>query len=294
MPSPAMSWLGVEPRHLSALRAVADHRSFRAAADALGYSQSAMSQLVSQLERMLGVPLVQRQPVALTAQGELLLSHATAILHSFAAAQADLAALGAPRVRVGVLAELAPTLLAVAPELLEVECNEELASLVATGRVELAVGERPAARGPFAVRPIHREPYVLAVPAAWALDPADPFEDLALLARPESPPTAQLTRQLHARGIVPRWTARAPSDAAAVALARAGIGAAVVPSSAVEPWDELVTAVPLDDLLPARTICSYVHRDRRLPGPVTMIADAVAVAFDARDHRFAPVRLSHA
>jgi len=277
MPSPPMSWLGVEPRHLSALRAVADHRSFRAAADALGYSQSAMSQLVSQLERMLGVPLVERQPVALTAQGELLLSHATAILHSFAAARADLAALESPRVRVGVLAGLAAAVVGAADgaEVVEVERSNVLASLVASGDVELAIGERPPARGPFAVRPIHREPYVLAVPAAWELNPAEPFTDLALLTRPENPPTAQLTRQLQARGIVARWTAHAASDAAAIALAHAGAGAAVVPSGAVEPWDELVTAIPLDDLVPARTICSYVHRDRRLPDTVTTIAEAV-------------------
>ncbi len=280
MPSPPTSWLGVEPRHLSALRAVAEQRSFRAAADALGYSQSAMSQLVSQLERMLGVALVQRQPVVLTAEGELLLSHATAILHSFAAAQADLAALGFARVRVGVLAELAPALLPVAADVVEVEGSDELAALVTAGRIEIAFGERPPAGGPFAVRPLRRESYVLAVPAAGSLEP---FDDVSLLRRRGHWPTAQLARQLTARGGAPRWAAHAPSDAAAVALAGAGAGAAVVPSSAVEPWDARVETVALDDLLPARVICSYVHGDRRLPAGVQEIANAVADALSAPD-----------
>ena len=45
------SWPGVEHRHLASLAAVAEACSFRGASRKLGYSQSALSQHVAQLDR---------------------------------------------------------------------------------------------------------------------------------------------------------------------------------------------------------------------------------------------------
>src|SRR5687767_6833676 len=92
-------WLGVELRHLAALQAIAEEGSFGRAAQRLGYTQSAVSQQLATLERIVGERLVERpggpRPVSLTAAGELLVRHAEAIVARLEAAQADFEALAA-------------------------------------------------------------------------------------------------------------------------------------------------------------------------------------------------------
>src|SRR6476660_1001708 len=89
-------WLGVELRHLAALEAVAGEGTFGRAAEKLGYTQSAVSQQIATLERIVGERLVERpggpRPVTLTEAGRILLGHAESIVARLQAAQADLAA----------------------------------------------------------------------------------------------------------------------------------------------------------------------------------------------------------
>src|SRR5947208_10466841 len=90
-------WLGVEVRHLAALRAVAEEGTFGAAALKLGYAQSAISQQIAALERYVGRRLFDRpggsRPVTLTRSGELLLGHAESIMSRLSAARIDLESL---------------------------------------------------------------------------------------------------------------------------------------------------------------------------------------------------------
>src|SRR5216117_2768747 len=90
------SWLVVELRHFLALEAVSREGTFGKAATALGYTQSAVSQQIAALERIVGERLVERpggpRPVSLTDAGRLLLGHADGIVARLEAAQADLAA----------------------------------------------------------------------------------------------------------------------------------------------------------------------------------------------------------
>src|SRR5947209_11267534 len=90
------SWLGLELRHLIALKAIAEEGTFGRAAASLGYTQSAVSQQIAMLERIVGQKLIDRpggpRRVSLTEAGELLLRHAEAIAARLSAAQADLVA----------------------------------------------------------------------------------------------------------------------------------------------------------------------------------------------------------
>src|ERR1700755_2042729 len=103
------SWLGVELRHFAALQPLASESSFGRAAVKLGYTQSAVSQQIATLERIVGEKLVERpggpRPGTLTEAGQLLLRHARVIVSRLQAAQSDLAALSAGEagsLRVGI------------------------------------------------------------------------------------------------------------------------------------------------------------------------------------------------
>src|SRR2546428_13347880 len=88
-------WAGLELRHLIALQAVAEARSFGRAAERLGYTQSAVSHQIAALEMLVGQRLIERargqRSVSLTLAGELLARHADAIVARLRAAQADYA-----------------------------------------------------------------------------------------------------------------------------------------------------------------------------------------------------------
>src|ERR687888_2021772 len=96
-------WLGLELRHLIALKTIAEAGTFGRAAQQLGYTQSAISQQIAMLERIVGQRLIDRpggpRRVSLTEAGALLLRHADAIAARLQAAQADLAALDAGEAR---------------------------------------------------------------------------------------------------------------------------------------------------------------------------------------------------
>src|SRR3954467_14123081 len=85
----------LDVRRMRVLREVAAQGSFSAAAEALSFTQSAVSQQVAALEREAGAKLVERgaRGIRLTAAGQALVSHADAILSRLDDAEQELAAI---------------------------------------------------------------------------------------------------------------------------------------------------------------------------------------------------------
>jgi DNA-binding transcriptional LysR family regulator len=89
----------LDVRRMRVLREVALRGSFSAAAEALSFTQSAVSQQIAALEREAGTVLVQRSArgVRLTEAGEAVVRHAEAILARLAEAEAELEAIAGLR-----------------------------------------------------------------------------------------------------------------------------------------------------------------------------------------------------
>jgi DNA-binding transcriptional LysR family regulator len=147
-----MSWL-FDPRHLVTLEAVVRLGSFAAAAEELGYTLSAVSQQVAELERRVGARVVIRRPVRATGAGQVLLDTEAAISESMSRATTELAALAdgtVGEVRLGAfisaaasivppaLARLRATRPAVHLTLRELE-QRETHALLFRGEIDLAI-----------------------------------------------------------------------------------------------------------------------------------------------------------
>ena len=109
----------LDVRRMRVLREVAARGSFSAAAEALSFTQSAVSQQVAALEREAGAVLVERSArgVRLTQAGEAVVRHADAILAKLAEAEAELeaiAGLRGGRLRMAAFESAAATIMPVA------------------------------------------------------------------------------------------------------------------------------------------------------------------------------------
>ena len=133
---------------LRMLSEVAGRGSFRAAATALDYSPSAVSQQIALLEREAGVRLVSRGPrgAELTDAGQLLVRHADVALLELAKARRalnDLAGNGTTRLRVAAFPTATATIVAMAARSVPVQVIDAeppgARALLAAGEVDAAV-----------------------------------------------------------------------------------------------------------------------------------------------------------
>jgi molybdate transport repressor ModE-like protein len=275
-------WFGVELRHLAALQAVAREGSFHGAADSLGYVQSAVSQQLAQLERIVGARLVERarggRETRLTAEGRVLVEHAEEILARLHAARSELAARsgrnGARPVKVGFAGSVGRRLL---PELLSrvreaapdvnvtaVALASDSALAEQTARVELdfALGNLPVGSSSLAHCTIAWESCVLVVPADSPLagcswPSVEELTGLPLIELGGWSFGPALRAWFAAQGTEPRFVAVADDDATAQALVAAGVGSAILPDGGVHAGVSDIATVQLDGLLPRRRVGAF-------------------------------------
>jgi DNA-binding transcriptional LysR family regulator len=281
--------LGFELRHLVALDAVARHRSFNAAADELGYTQSAVSQQIVGLEQLVGTRLFERSrgpgPIRLTEPGRVLLRHAEALLARVDAASADMTALVdgiVGELRIGtyqsVATRLLPAILArlrarwprVEVELFESGSHDEIDARVERGALDLAFSTPPLPNEDVAeYLELLRDPYVLVVAADHPLaDPAAPAPSLAELGEYDlvgyrtCRAHAQVERWMRSQGVEPRIAMRAEDNNLLQGLAAQGMGVAIMPLLAIDRDRQDTVIIDIGGVLPARQIGLLWHVDR--------------------------------
>jgi DNA-binding transcriptional LysR family regulator len=296
-------WLGLDLRHLIALKTIADEGSFGKAAERLGYTQSAVSQQIATLERIVGLRLVERpggpRPVSLTEAGRILVRHADAIQARLLAARADMQALeagDAGRLRVGTFqsvgTRILPTLLRRFSEtnphveiLLRESLDEsELLDMVRRGELDLTFWAVPVEPGPFESTELMSDPYVLVVPAASplvSLKRPPTLKEIALqplIGFNYCSSTAAVESQLASTGRPLNVVFRSDNNGTVQGLVGAGVGVSVAPLLTVDVADPSVAVIDLQDRVPPRVIALVWHRDRhRSPAADAFVETAAAV-----------------
>jgi DNA-binding transcriptional LysR family regulator len=271
----------------------------------LGYTQSAVSQQVATLERIVGEKLIERpggpRRASLTEAGEILLRHAEAIVARIEAARADIAALqvgSAGRLRIGTYqsigAQLLPQVMAhfmrtwagVQIDVSEPPTDGELYHALERGQVDLVFCSLPIADGPFEALELMKDPYILLVPARseLALRETVTLDDLGDLPIVGCAATgSSLQEALRASGYSLEFAFRSDNNGTLQGLVSSGFGAALVPRMAVTPGDERVEVVQLEPAVPPRRLAVAWHRDRHRSPAARAFIDAareVAASFD--------------
>jgi DNA-binding transcriptional LysR family regulator len=285
---------------LRVVREVAERGSFTAAADSLGYTQSAVSRQVAAMEAAAGGPLFRRasRGVRLTEAGGVLLRHADRVLDQIDVARRELA--GSPgratgRLRVGAfptaVAALLPHAIAafrsrhggVDVSLREGTTPSQLRR-VASGSTDLAVvgalPHQPSDHQGIAFEPLLEDPLLLAVGRSHALArrrtvdvddlAGEPW--IAAGTNPEATflgvwPSLEWRPQI--AFIAREWTAK-------LGLVAAGLGVTVVPGLAVGAIREDVALVRVRARRPGvRAVLLATRAGAAPPAHARAFADAL-------------------
>lgn len=278
----------LDVRQLSALRAVARERSFGRAAQTLGYTQSAVSQQIASLERLVGGALFDRpggpKPVEITPLGTLLLQHADAVLERLAAAETELRAYAAGQhghLAVGtfqsvsvqllplIVREFRPGHQSVDLRLHESDDLDLLVDRLGDGTLDLSfVVDGPDLPGELEVLRLFADPFVLVSPLdSGTTGPVglDRLPELPMIGEFNTPCQRQLDADLRRAGVAELDVVFRSSDNGAIqAMVRAGVGHALMPALAVDADDPDVRIHRMDPDLPPRTIALAWRANRSM------------------------------
>lgn len=296
---------------LRILREVAHRGSFSAAADALSYTQPAVSQQIAALEAETGLTLLERRArgVSLTAAGQTLVGHAESVLADLDAAEAALQAikgLRGGRLRMASFPTAGATLMPLAiatfrdrhpdVELTLAEGEpEEIEPRLRAGELDLALlfefeadqGE-PAPGGPVAAGTpgeltrvgLLRDPLYLALPRAHRLAErrrvrlADLREEAWVQTSAASACARYVVRCCHAAGFEPRVSFESDDYQTVQGLVAAGVGVALIPELAlsVVREDIAIREALSPEPLTRAVIAATAPRARLLPAAPAMLS----------------------
>lgn len=274
----------LDVKRMRVLREVAAHGSFSAAAEALAYTQSAVSQQIAALEREAGTRLVDRSArgVTLTEAGTALVGHADAIISRLADAEAELdaiAGLRGGRLRMTTFATAGATIVPKAivefrrryPEVeLTLSPAEPtvIAELLRSGSAELCLTIQtpsPHARrdelADLETVDLVDDPMYLMLPADHPLAGRKTLklqelsdEDWILGSTERCPDSIILERACEAAGFEPNIAFHSDDYLAVQGFVAGGFGVAFIPDLALVAVRDDVVVLPIDGPVPTRVI----------------------------------------
>ncbi len=299
----------LELRHLATLLAVVDAGTFGRAADALGYTQSAVSQQVAALERTVGMPVFDRpkgpRRVTLTPAGELLAGRARRLLAEVADVADEL-----DRLRRGVtgrivlgtfqsasvqlLPDLVGAMRSTRPEvelgLVEDDDQDRLLGGLIEGTLDVTFTVDPPAHPDLHHEPLGADPFLVVTRAGELPGPTASVGDLDGVPMIGQNPTTVcqllIDERLAAVGLRPDYVFRSQDNQAVQGMVRSGMGRAVMPSLAVDHDDPGVDVWPLDPPVPPRVLHLSWRVDRTA---VPALDHLVGLARDVAERRLDPV-----
>lgn len=249
---------------LRAVLTAVDRGSFSKAAAELGYTQSAMTHLVNNIEAELGCTLLRRgsHGVTLSEEGEKLLPYIKSVLSACDALKMTASELGktqAQQLNIGCFASIArselPTLLhRFGEKYPDIKVNVlvrgfEMPKLLEKGEVQLAFVDETCAEG-FDWTPLRKVPLVAVVPPEFKWE-----KDTISLSRLLENPLISCNEQ-YIEKLLPPETKRiqvtATDDGAILSMVAGGLGVSVLSSLSLAGYESMVRTIELDEPIVVR------------------------------------------
>jgi DNA-binding transcriptional LysR family regulator len=269
----------LDVKRLRLLTELSRRGTIAAVARTVGYTPSAVSQSLAQLEREVGVALLERdgRRVRLTPAATQLVERADGVLAELDAAELVLAAqnvrvqgrmvIGAfPSAAASIVVPAVKDLAARFPELVATVREHEPEDgipLLRAGELDLLISESyddipPAPAGGLEVHPLMVEPMLLVLPPdSPASSPRDLPDASWIGGLPGTQFAAMVERVGRAAGFTPRIVHRADDQTLHLALVEAGLGVGLLPALACPP-DRNLRYVPLEQ--PRRHLAALARR----------------------------------
>ena len=277
-------------RHLQALDAVVRTGTFGRAAAQLGYTQSAVSQQVAALERLVGEPVFDRpggpRPPVLTPVGRVLLDEARDLLsraeravtavRRFQDGEAGRLAVGSfESVSTAVVPDVLAVLRAERPglevALVEEDEDDVLVRRVLDGELDvtfLSVEPSP----PLVGHDLFADPMVVVARPGDVGDgpvPSSVLQAAPLITGIGSSCRRVVDDALLAAGVRPEFALTTRDNSAVAAMVRAGMGLGVLPRLCVDPEDPRTVVRPIDSPVAHRHVHLAWHGGRTA-GPTAL------------------------